>query len=185
MPRTLFHTGATCRQIIGVHFGFCQTNPQFDRREPILHLFMISKRILPANPRATLDLGAEISSQVSAGDLITLSGPLGAGKTTFAQGLARGLGVPGEVRSPTFVLVIEYQGRLPLVHLDAYRLEAASFETLRDAGIDELLLRTDAVKLVEWPEMIAPWLGPAAFALTFELLEEGGREVTIRRASAG
>jgi len=140
---------------------------------------MTRYRWLSADPAATRALGEEIAALAAPGDLITLSGPLGAGKTTFAQGLAQALGVTGEVASPTFVLVNEYLGSLPLVHLDAYRLEDATFEQLRDAGIDELLLRPDAVKLVEWPEMVARWLPRPAFALSFELLEEGGRKVTI------
>jgi tRNA threonylcarbamoyladenosine biosynthesis protein TsaE len=125
-------------------------------------------------------LGGELAARLRPGDLITLSGPLGAGKTTFVQGLAGVLLGPGAtVTSPTYVLLNEYPGAIPLLHLDAYRLEDADEEMLRDAGIDEMLLRLDAVKVVEWPEMIEPWLPPARYALTFAHDAGGGRLVTI------
>ena len=113
----------------------------------------------------TRAVGAWLASRLRPGDLVLLSGDLGAGKTTFAQGLARALNVEEGVTSPTFVLMLEYPGSPPLLHLDAYRLEkrdGSPFEEddLREAGIFDFLSRRDAIKLVEWPERIADFLPP-------------------------
>jgi len=123
------------------------------------------------NAGETRALAKAIAGRLQAGDLITLQGELGAGKTTFVQGLARGLDVPQEATSPTFVLIVEYEGRLPVLHLDAYRLtnrsgEPICYDALRDAGVLDLLERDDAVKLVEWPERIADALPLARFAIS-------------------
>ena len=106
----------------------------------------------------TRALGETFGKQLRPGDLITLSGELGAGKTTFVQGVARGVEAQGDVTSPTFVLIIEHEGPIPLLHLDAYRLESMCFDAIRDAGVADFLDRTDAIKLVEWPERIADFL---------------------------
>jgi len=113
-------------------------------------------------------LGETLSRQLQPGDLITLSGPLGAGKTTFVQGVARGLEVATDATSPTFVLIIEHEGRIPLLHLDAYRLENKCFDAIRDAGVTDFLDRTDAVKLIEWPERIADFLPTPRFAIVID-----------------
>ena len=119
----------------------------------------------------TRNLAQALAARLQPGDLITLQGVLGAGKTTFVQGLARGLQVPQEATSPTFVLILEYAGRLPVLHLDAYRLtnrsgEPICYDALRDAGVLDLLGRDDAVKIVEWPERIADALPRARFAIS-------------------
>ena len=107
---------------------------------------------------ATRALARSIGAQLQAGDVVWLSGPIGAGKTTFAQELARALGVNELVSSPTFVIVNEYNGRVPLLHCDAYRLEGLDAHELADAGLEDFLSRTDAVRLLEWPEMVAHFL---------------------------
>lgn len=106
----------------------------------------------------TCELGRRCGEELRPGDLITLEGPLGAGKTTFTQGIARALGLASDVVSPTFVLIIEHAGRIPLLHLDAYRLENLCHDAVRDAGVLDFLDREDAVKLVEWPQRIADFL---------------------------
>jgi tRNA threonylcarbamoyl adenosine modification protein YjeE len=116
---------------------------------------------------ATRALGAELGRRLHAGDLVTLSGPLGAGKTTFVQGLAQGLRSAEEITSPTFVLMIEHGGPIPLVHLDAYRLEGKCYDVIRDAGVIDLFDRDDAVKVVEWPECVIDFLPRADYAITF------------------
>lgn len=100
----------------------------------------------------TQKAGAVLGRLLEVGDVILLEGELGAGKTTFTKGVGQGLGVEGYVNSPTFTLVNEYQGRLPLYHLDCYRLESAR-EAL-DFGIEEYLYGEGAT-IIEWPERIA------------------------------
>jgi tRNA threonylcarbamoyladenosine biosynthesis protein TsaE len=115
----------------------------------------------------TRALGEQLGQLLLPGDLVTLSGELGAGKTTFVQGLARALGIHSSVVSPTFVLIIEHDGPVPLLHLDAYRLESMCYDAIRDAGVVDLLERQDAIKIVEWPERIADWLPVPRAAVTF------------------
>jgi len=122
---------------------------------------------------ATRTLARTIGAQLQAGDFVWLSGPLGAGKTTFAQELARAVGVTEPVSSPTFVIVSEYGGRIPLLHCDAYRLEGLEAEELADAGLEELVARTDAVRLLEWPEMVAPFVGPPTWKIEISFSDGG------------
>ncbi len=107
----------------------------------------------------TRSLAAEVAALATPGDLVVLAGDLGTGKTAFAQGFARGLGVEEQVTSPAFILVRTYEGRLPLVHLDVYRLD--TMQELVDLGIAELL-DEGAVTLVEWGDAVTPAL-PADF----------------------
>ena len=128
--------------------------------------------------------GFSLGERLKPGDIVTLSGPLGAGKTTLTQGLARALGVTQAVTSPTFVLMNEYKGALPLLHLDAYRLEGLEWDDLRDAGLEEFLNRTDAVRVVEWPSMIAEWLPPVPWRIEIEI-EGEGRRVAVGKRDIG
>jgi len=105
----------------------------------------------------TRALAAAIAALAAPGDLIVLAGDLGTGKTAFAQGFARGLGVDEPVTSPAFILVRTYDGRLPLVHLDVYRLD--TMQELVDLGIAELL-DEGAVTLIEWGDAVTPALPP-------------------------
>ncbi len=108
-------------------------------------------RLRSAHPDATAAVGAAVAQLLVPGDVVVLSGPLGAGKTRFVQGLAAGLDVPGRVTSPTFVLVRRHAGRIPLVHVDAYRLEdAADLVTL-----DDDVLADDLVTCIEWGGNVA------------------------------
>jgi tRNA threonylcarbamoyladenosine biosynthesis protein TsaE len=131
----------------------------------------------------TRALAAEVAALAAPGDLIVLAGDLGAGKTAFAQGFARGLGVEEPVTSPAFILVHTYEGRLPLAHLDVYRLE--TMQELVDLGISELL-DDGAVTLIEWGDAVAPGL-PADF-LEVRLEAGGGpddRLFSIRSVGPG
>lgn len=133
----------------------------------------------------TRALGELLAQQLSPGDLVTLQGELGAGKTTLVQGIARGLGIEENATSPTFVLIVEHLGKIPLLHLDAYRLENRSgepvcYDALRDAGVLDLLDRDDAVKIVEWPERIADVLPAARFQIRItEGTENDERNIEI------
>jgi tRNA threonylcarbamoyladenosine biosynthesis protein TsaE len=113
--------------------------------------FVVSSR----SEDETRILGASLAPVLLPGDVVSLSGDLGAGKTVFVQGLARALGVETRVTSPTFTLVHEYRGRYPIVHLDVYRLD--SFQEVLDLGFDEII-NMDALLLVEWGEAVAPLL---------------------------
>ncbi len=125
---------------------------------------------------ATQQLGFDIGSLLLPGALVTLSGPLGAGKTTFAQGLAQALEIKAEITSPTFVLMNEYAGEIPLLHMDAYRLENLEYDELREAGWEEFLGREDAIRLLEWPEMVAKWLPTPTYRVRFEIIGEGEKQ---------
>jgi tRNA threonylcarbamoyladenosine biosynthesis protein TsaE len=107
------------------------------------------------SPEETMHLASKFGEQLEAKDVITLEGDLGAGKTTFTKGLAKGLGVGKTVSSPTFTIVKEYKGRLPLYHMDVYRLE----DTMEDLGFDEYF-HGDGVTVIEWAHLIEPQLPP-------------------------
>jgi tRNA threonylcarbamoyladenosine biosynthesis protein TsaE len=125
----------------------------------------------------TKSLGNLLAPLLVPGDVLVMSGDLGAGKTTFVQGLAKGLGIVERVTSPTFVLMKEYQGgRFPLMHLDVYRL--ARVQDVIDLGIDEYL-DPSYVVVVEWGDKVEPLLPQDH--LTIDLLHEGGdvRNITL------
>ena len=107
--------------------------------------------LISHSPDETLAIGEAWGREAQSGWLIGLSGDLGAGKTQLVKGIARGLGSPARVHSPTFALLNEYGGgRLPLFHLDLYRLN--NRDDVLNAGLEEYLVRPDAVAVVEWIE---------------------------------
>jgi tRNA threonylcarbamoyladenosine biosynthesis protein TsaE len=112
-------------------------------------------RIATRSPEESLVVGSALAPALVPGDVISLSGELGAGKTVFVRGVARALGVVRRVTSPTFTIVHHYAGRYPLVHVDVYRLR--SFQEVLDLGFDELL-DPEAILVVEWGEAVAPLL---------------------------
>lgn len=118
---------------------------------------MISARTKAAED--TRELAAALAGLARPGDLILLSGDLGSGKTTFAQGFGAGLGVQEPIVSPTFTLVRTYPGRIPFVHCDVYRLD--HLQEVIDLGLAELL-DDGGVAVIEWGDMAAPTL-PADF----------------------
>jgi len=127
-------------------------------------------RLRTTSAGATVEAGEALGRELRAGDVVLLAGGLGAGKTTFVKGLARGLDVEEVVTSPAFVLVRSYEGRLPLVHLDVYRLDR--LQEVVDLGVAELA-DDGGVMVVEWGDVVAP-------ALPAEVLEvrlsAGGEE---------
>lgn len=107
--------------------------------------------LISRSPEETFAIGQAWGATAPDGWVLGLSGDLGAGKTQLVRGLAAGLGCPGRVHSPTFTLVNEYPGgRLPLAHLDLYRLESAA--ALQSAGLEDYLAAPDGVVVVEWFE---------------------------------
>jgi tRNA threonylcarbamoyladenosine biosynthesis protein TsaE len=150
--------------------------------------------IRTGSPDATRALAAALGPLLEPGDVVSLVGDLGAGKTAFAQGLAAGLGVDGPVTSPTFTIVQEYEGRLPVAHVDVYRLDTV--QDLYDLGFDELI-DDGRVTIVEWGDLIAQALpadrlvvriepGAADTERVFEFAFHGarwlGRRVVIEQA---
>ena len=109
------------------------------------------ERALTRSTDETLELAGTVGDLLRAGDVVSLVGDLGAGKTVFARGVARALGVTEPVVSPSFTIVREYEGRMPLVHVDVYRIDTV--QELYDLGFEELV-RDDGVTLVEWGDMI-------------------------------
>jgi tRNA threonylcarbamoyladenosine biosynthesis protein TsaE len=103
-------------------------------------------------PQDTNGIGRELAGLLRPGDAVALTGELGAGKTTFVQGVALGLGFEGHVVSPTFTLVREYRARLTLIHVDVYRLERV--QDVIDLGLDDELGEGDAVVFVEWGDAV-------------------------------
>jgi len=124
----------------------------------------------------TADLGRRVAPTLQPGDVLLLSGNLGAGKTAFVRGLAEGLGIdPAEVSSPTFTLVHEYRGgRLTMYHVDLYRLERAATE---DLGLEEIGAR-DGVLAIEWPDRLTHDL-PGAQLGSIEIVDETTRRIAI------
>ena len=110
-----------------------------------------SLRVVTRSPEETRILGAALAPTLLPGDVLSLSGDLGAGKTVFVQGLATALGVTGRVTSPTFTILHEYDGRYPIMHLDVYRLD--SFQEIIDLGFEEYF-DPRAVVLIEWGEAV-------------------------------
>ena len=126
----------------------------------------------------TRAMAAELAQLSVPGDLIVLAGDLGTGKTAFTQGFARGLGVVEQVTSPAFVLVRSYEGRLPLTHLDVYRLD--NLQELVDIGISELL-DEGGVTVIEWGDVVTPVLPPDFLEVGLALGEaDDDRLVAIR-----
>ena len=133
--------------------------------------------LLSEGEASTAALGERLGREATGGEVIALIGPLGAGKTRFVQGLARGLDVPSRyVNSPTFILLQCHEGRLPLYHIDLYRLErAAEFEAL---GLEEFL-EGDGVCAGEWADKGLALLPPARLTATFRYAGEGRREIDL------
>jgi tRNA threonylcarbamoyladenosine biosynthesis protein TsaE len=131
-----------------------------------------------SSPAETEAVGARIAAGLGPGDVALVSGELGAGKTTLIRGACRALGVTDPVTSPTFTIGHRYRGRVPVSHLDLYRLEGLEDE---DPGLLDDYLTDDAVAFVEWPGAAEPQL--ERIALRVQLTHEGGdeRRITVKR----
>jgi tRNA threonylcarbamoyladenosine biosynthesis protein TsaE len=121
-------------------------------------------------------LGEALTRELAAGDVLALYGDLGAGKTCLVRGLARGVGAAGPVSSPTFTLIHEYPGPLPVYHIDLYRLRSAV--ELEDLGVEEYFYGA-GVCVVEWAEKAGPLLPPRRWEVRFEILAGDERRLTI------
>jgi tRNA threonylcarbamoyladenosine biosynthesis protein TsaE len=139
----------------------------------------VSEEIITSSELETEAAGARLAESLRGGDVVLLHGELGAGKTAFTRGLARGLDIdPAEVSSPTFTLVQEYRGRLTLYHVDLYRLDEREVD---DLGLEELVLG-DGVVVIEWAER---WRGRPddVVEVRLEHLDDDHRRIAVRRGS--
>lgn len=121
------------------------------------------KKILIKNEQETSAFGESLAARLKPGDIVALSGDLGAGKTTLTKAIAKGLGIKSQVTSPTFLLIQEYkEGRMPLYHFDVYRLNGA--EDLYELGFEEYLFG-DGVCVIEWADQIEELLPATAIKI--------------------
>lgn len=135
-----------------------------------------------SSPEATRRLAARLALVAEPGDVICLWGDLGAGKTVFAKGFGAGLGIEDTISSPTFVLMGEYAGRLPLFHIDLYRLASAA-EALDGGLIDDR--QVTGVVLIEWPDRLGDALPPDRLDVHIEAPAEGPRRLRLTAHGAG
>lgn len=135
-----------------------------------------------SSPDETEAFGRALAGRLRPGDVVALAGDLGAGKTTLARGVLRGLGVRGEVASPTFPIVQAYappEARIPVWHVDLYRIDDPL--ELDELGLEEAL--DEAALLIEWPERL-PRLWPQALRLTLRTAPDGARALTAEVPAA-
>ncbi|MDI9540370.1 MAG: tRNA (adenosine(37)-N6)-threonylcarbamoyltransferase complex ATPase subunit type 1 TsaE [Bacillota bacterium] len=135
---------------------------------------MKTVKVISKTALETKKLAERLAGFLFAGSLITLTGQLGAGKTTFTQGLGKGLNIEKNITSPTFTLLKIYQGDLPLYHIDAYRLEGLS----QDLGFEDYI-ESDGVCVIEWSQFISDLLPEDRINIEINILEDDNRELLI------
>ncbi len=135
--------------------------------------------MISGDPTKTFHIGRILGETLTAGDIVALTGELGAGKTCLTQGIARGLGVPEvyQITSPTFTLVNEYPGRLNLIHLDVYRL--SSSRDLQDLGYEEFFFGK-GVTVIEWAEKIQDIIPEKSLSVTMAYLDQNQRSIDMK-----
>jgi len=134
-----------------------------------------SLKLISRSSEETQQLGRIIGELARSGDILLLSGPLGAGKTCLAQGIAQGLGVKENAASPSYVLMREFAGRLPLYHMDLYRLE---FKEIAELGLDDYLYG-HGVCVIEWAEKAVALMPPEHIAINLAYAGESERSIDI------
>ena len=139
------------------------------------------RRLESRSPQATRELAQALASVARAGDLIALHGELGAGKTELAKGFGAGLGVRATINSPSYVLMAEYEGRLPLFHIDLYRLEDG-VDGLAAGLLDER--QATGVSLVEWAERLGPGLPAERLDIVIEGSADEPRTIELTATSS-
>ncbi|WP_096271789.1 tRNA (adenosine(37)-N6)-threonylcarbamoyltransferase complex ATPase subunit type 1 TsaE [Paucisalibacillus globulus] len=133
---------------------------------------MGKNRIETNSEEQTKLLAEKIATLLKPGDVLTLEGDLGAGKTTFTKGIATGLGISRTLSSPTFTIVKEYEGTIPLYHMDVYRLEGSD----EDIGFDEYF-HGNGIAVVEWAQFIEDYLPLERLNITINYLDEESRVI--------
>lgn len=131
-----------------------------------------------SSPDETIKIAREFAKTVERGDIICLEGNLGAGKTHFVRGFVQGLGLSGDiVSSPTFTIINEYDGELPIYHFDCYRLEHV--EEALEIGAEEYLYG-NGVCVIEWPDRITDLLPPSSKHVTFSITGKKKRKISFQ-----
>lgn len=136
----------------------------------------MEKRLFTSSEEETEACGRELAKRLGPGSVVALYGDLGAGKTAFVRGLAQGLGIRESVSSPTFTIVNEYPGKIPLFHFDMYRLRDE--RELFDIGWEDYLDR-GGVCALEWSERVEGAIGPEALRVALRRLDANRREIVI------
>ncbi|MGM0831128.1 MAG: tRNA (adenosine(37)-N6)-threonylcarbamoyltransferase complex ATPase subunit type 1 TsaE [Bacillota bacterium] len=131
--------------------------------------------IITTSPEETGQFAEKLAGHLNPGAVLTLEGDLGAGKTTFTKGLAKGLGVTKTVNSPTFTIIKEYRGRLPLYHMDVYRLD----DSFEDLGFDEYF-EGEGVTVVEWAHLIQDQLPEELLSLSIYREGDSTRRIVLK-----
>lgn len=142
----------------------------FERLSPL------NKEYISKSAEETRQIGYELAQQLRPGDCLALIGELGSGKTTLVQGIASGLDIKESVISPSFILVREYKGRMPLYHIDAYRVRSP--EELLEVGLDEYVL-SEGIVAIEWGDKVKEFL-PGCIEVQIEIVSEGQRKITVK-----
>lgn len=130
----------------------------------------------------TIELGKKIGSLLKKGDIIAMQGTLAAGKTTITKGIAQALEIKDNITSPTFCLISEYEGKMPLYHMDVYRLDGA--EDFAGLGTEDMLYG-NGVSIIEWSEKVMSELPKKTIILKLEPQEDGSRIITIENWQNG
>lgn len=136
----------------------------------------MKNEIISSSVEETLNVAADIGRRAGRGDIITLTGELGAGKTVFARGIAHGMGIEDDITSPTFSLMEVHEGDIPLYHFDLYRIESPS--ELDELGFEEFW-EGDGISIVEWPERAAGRLPSRVTAVIIEYTGTESRRITV------
>lgn len=134
------------------------------------------------SPEETIELGKRIGSKLVKGDVIAMQGTLAAGKTTITKGIAQALGISDTITSPTFCLISEYYGKMPLYHMDVYRLEGG--EDFINLGTDDMIYG-DGVSIIEWSEKIMNELPKRTIIIRLTPQEDGSRLIEIENWNNG
>lgn len=133
-------------------------------------------KFITKNPEETISLGYKIGQKLKKGDVIAMQGTLAAGKTTITKGIAKALNIDDTITSPTFCLISEYSGKMPLYHMDVYRLEGG--DDFVNLGTDDMIYG-DGVSIIEWSEKIMDELPEKTIILKITPNEDGSRLIEI------
>lgn len=138
------------------------------------------KTYITNNSYETMKIGEDIAKALKGGEVLALYGDLGSGKTTFVQGLAKGLEIKTRIISPTFIIVRQYKvGFKNFYHIDLYRLE--DLKQIEGLGIKEILNDSENIVAVEWPERIKDLLPRKRYEIRFEVIDENKRKILVKK----